>query len=547
MTADRTETAAPGFTATGAPSGSAHRDSAMDETAELPVTMRVPTVRDGQATETAEPSSPAVEPPAGRLPRGAVLWSYVLTIGRFGTTAGVTIVMAKFLEPADYGLVALAMVWVTFAQSLSLHGTVQAIVQREEVDDSHFDAAFWTTAGTGVALAAVFAIAVPLWAGLNQTPDLIPICLALAPVMVLNATVVVPDAILRRQLKFRSLSVRWLLAGLVSGVVGIVGAIIGWGVWALVAQQLVMTTFSAVAVWIAVQWRPRFRRIGPALRELRQYSLHSLSGFFAYFVAMRTDALLLGPLFGPTAIGLYRFITRIPEMLNDVATGGLAQVAMPHLSRAAPSREEFDRYAARYIHTGTLIAYPALGVLFAVGPLFLQWIGPQWTPAGSAFQVLCVAMAAVALGPLMGAIYQAAGRPDTLAAINWASAAATVAGMLVAGALFHDADPGTQVLAIATTFAILQWVTTIVALALMFSQVMIRSMAAGLRPSLPAAVAAVAAGAAGPAVRPLLHGTNATVGLIVTGVVAAAAGLAVLTATEREVSTRVARIVRGRR
>ncbi|GAB4047231.1 lipopolysaccharide biosynthesis protein [Catellatospora paridis] len=536
MSADRMEAAAPSLAAVAQP-GPVRQERVTDDMADATTESPAPVLQE----------EPAPATPDGRLPRAAVLWSYVLTIGRFGTTAGVTIVMAKFLSPADYGLVALALVWVTFAQSLSIHGLVQAITQREEVDDSHYDAAFWVTVGTGTALAAVFVIAVPLWAAVNQTADLIPICLALAPAMVLNAVLVVPDAILRRELKFRSLSMRWLLAGLVSGGVGVAGAVLGWGVWALVAQQLVMTTISATAVWIGVQWRPRFRRIGPALRELRQYSLHSLSGFFAYFVAMRTDALILGPMFGPAAIGLYRFITRIAEMVNDVATGGLAQVAMPHLSRAAASRDEFDRYAARYLHTGTLIAFPVLGILFAAGPLFLTWVGPQWTPAGPAFRVLCVAMAAVALGPLMGAIFQAAGRPDTLAAINWGSAAASVGLMLAAGALFNDSSPGTQVLAIATTFAILQWTAALIALALMFSRVMVRSLMAGLRPSLPAVAAAVGAGAAGSASQALLHGTNTTVSLIVTGVVAAVVAAAMLAVTDREVSTRVARIVRGRR
>ncbi|GAA1376020.1 lipopolysaccharide biosynthesis protein [Catellatospora chokoriensis] len=480
----------------------------------------------------------------GRLPRAAVLWSYVLTIGRFGTTAAVTVIMARFLSPHEYGVMALAMVWVTFGQTLAMHGPGQAVVQREDVDDSHFDAAFWSTLGTGAALAAVFAVGAPLWAALNDTPDLIPVSLVLAPVMVLNAMVVVPDAILRRQLRFRSLSVRWLVAGLVSGGVGVLGAVLGWGVWALVAQQVVMSVISAVGVWIAVRWRPGFRRIGPALRELRKYSLHSLSGFFASFVAVRTDAVLLGPIFGPVAIGLYRFVTRIAEMVNDIATGGLAQVAMPHLSREAASQAEFTRSAIRYFHIGTLVAFPLFGVMFATGPLFLRWIGPQWVAAGPAFRVICVAMAAVALGPIISAIYQAAGRPAMLAAISWGSAGFTVVSMLIAGRLFHDSGPGTQVLAIASTFAIVQWTGTLIALMLMSAQVVKGSLLGIVRTSLPAVGAAIGAAVAGLAVQPLLHELDSFLALAATGIVAGAVALAVLAAREREVSSRLGRLIR---
>src|SRR5262249_36121121 len=146
--------------------------------------------------------------------------SYMLTIGRLATTAIVTVFMASYLQPADYGVMALAMVWVTFAQTLALHGTGQAVIQRGDVDDSHFDAAFWTTVGGSLVLAGVFAGVAPLWAHLNGTPELVPVCLALAPAILLNALVVVPDAILRRQLRFRTLSLRVLIAGVLSGVAG---------------------------------------------------------------------------------------------------------------------------------------------------------------------------------------------------------------------------------------------------------------------------------------------------------------------------------------
>ena len=125
-------------------------------------------------------------------PRSALLWSYGLTIGRFGVTAVVTVVMASFLDPRTYGVMALAMVWVGFAQMLTLHGPAQAVIQRHEVSARHFDAAFWTTMIGAVALAAIFAGAAPLWARVNGTSELVYVCWALAPAIVLNGLVASP-------------------------------------------------------------------------------------------------------------------------------------------------------------------------------------------------------------------------------------------------------------------------------------------------------------------------------------------------------------------
>ena len=495
----------------------------------------------GGQTDAADPdrAEPDEQADAEKLPKSAVLWSYLLTVGRLATTGIVTIFIAAYLLPADYGVMALAMVWVTFAQTLALHGTGQAVIQREEVDESHFDAAFWTTVGGSTLLALIFAGVAPFWARLTGTPELVPVCFALAPAIVLNGLVVVPDAILRRALRFRTLSLRVLMAGILSGVAGILAAVNGMGVWALVVQQIVITTFSAIAVWVAVPWRPGFRRIGPALREIRSYSLHSVSGFFASFLRERTDALLLGPIFGPVAIGLYRFASRITDMVNDVAVGGLSQVSMPHLSRFATDRDAFVKAVARIMHAGALLALPLFGVLFVTAPWLLTWIGPQWADAVPAFRALCIGGAASAMGAILGAVLQAAGRPGTSAAIGWYAAVATVGLMFAVGRVYSSQSPREQVFAIAVTYATIQTLTLLAALIVVYRRLVRISMFAGLRPSLPAATGSAAAIVAGFLVQPLLHGFHPFVGLVATGAAATVVGSLVLIAADREVADRV--------
>ena len=191
----------------------------------------------------------------------------------------------------------------------------------------------------------------------------------------------VPDAILRRNLQFKKLSLRVLFAGITSGVAGVAAAIAGYGVWSLVVQQLTLTAFSAIAVWAAVAWRPRLAPILPALRDIRSYSLHATSGSIAYFVSTRADALVLGAVFGPTSIGLYRFAVRITDTVSEVAVGGLGRISLPHLSRFNDDRAEFAARLGHVIHAAALLAFPLFGILAPAAGWLLTSIGPQWADA----------------------------------------------------------------------------------------------------------------------------------------------------------------------
>ncbi len=488
-------------------------------------------------------AEPAADVGAERFtaPRMALLWSYALTIGRFATTAVVTVVMASYLGPEQYGVMALAMVWVVFAQSLAMHGSAQALIQQAEVTKEHLNAAFWTTLGGSALMAIVFAAAAPLWASANGNRALVHVCWALAPAILINAVVVVPDAMMRRQLAFKNLSLRVLTAGILSGVFGVAAAIAGWGVWALVIQQLTLTTFSAIFVWLAVKLRPGFTPIRPALKDMRSYSLHTASGFLANFIANRTDALLLGTIFGPVAIGLYRFAIRITDTVNDVAVGGLGQISLPHLARLNSTREAFARQAARVIHICALLALPAFGILCASASWLLTWIGPQWVDGIPAFRMLCVGGALGAVGTTLAVTLQAAGRPGIVAATGWGFAIATVAAMWLVGARYHHSPATTQVLAMAATYCSIHALVFAVGAVILCRNVLRVPLVLVFRPAVPATLAAILAVLAGMSIQRLLTGFAPFAGLVMTSLVASAAAGIVLLVGDRTVSTAVRR------
>ena len=459
----------------------------------------------------ADPTEPAPVPPTALAPsdvvampdtprprtRAALLWAYVLTIGQYGVTGVFFIWLAAFITPSQFGEMALAMVWVTFAQMLSAYGPAQAVIQRPDVTNRHFNAAFWINVVVGVICAAILAIAAPFWSEANHDPHLSVICWALAPAIVLNSIVVVPESTLRRGMLFKRLSVRVLAAALLAGMVGVGCAMAGLGVWALVAQQLTQGAFSVVAVWAIAAWRPSLKIDLSAARDLRQFSLGSVAEFIAYFIATRTDVLLLGTIFGPLAIGLYRFSARVTGMISDIAAGGLGQISLPHLSRFYDDRQAFADAFRRMVHASALIAWPAFAILAISARDLLALVGPQWEPAVPALHVMCVDASIGMLGAILSPAILAAGKPGLVAAVGWTQAIISAGIVFSIGRAFTHHTPGTQVLVIASTFFVLRAVfmfgMLVIARRSVF-QASLRHLLGGATPALVSALTALVVG-----------------------------------------------------
>lgn len=399
----------------------------------------------------------------GNSVRSAVLWSYVLTGGRVGATTLVTFLLAKLLGPAEFGLIAMALIVLNLAQMLLQHGLPQAIVQRGELTDRHLEAAFFALLLAGLGLGAVMAALSPLWGLANRDSQLTLVCLALAPLVPVFALMMVPEAILRRQLRFQAIAVRTLIAVTAGGVVGIGMALAGYGVWALVGQQVVTGVLNTLVLWLMCRWRPRQWPRLRALRDLGRFSAHSTNAGVALFVCTRADQLVTGLMFGSVAVGIYRLAIRLPEMLVEVTVRSLQQVALPALSRLQDDRPAFGARLSDLQHLGAVVALPLIGLLAGVAGPLVDFLGPQWAGTELPLRILCLYAAVHVYGVLLGPALQAAGHPGRLAALAWIRGGVAVLSFLVVGWLVTGLSPVHQAAAIAAALVAVEIVITLMA------------------------------------------------------------------------------------
>lgn len=431
-------------------------------------------------------------PPRGRV-RSAIGWSYLLTAGRVASSIVVTFLLAKLLGPGEFGLVAMATVFILIAQTVIQQGLVSAIVQRDKLTAQHLDAAFGVLVLAGLAVGLLTAAVSPLWALINREPQLTAVCVALSPLVLVQGLAIVPEAVLRRQLQFRAVAIRTLVAAVLSGVIGVALALAGAGIWALVGQQLVNAVTGLVVLWVVCPWRPSRRlRLG-AIRELWAFSAHSANAGLGMMLSSRADIIFTGLFFGPVATGIYRLAARLPDMLVDVTVRSLQQVALPSLSRLQQDRRAFARHLAELQHLGAVAGLPVLGVLAATAHPLVGFLGPQWAGTEGPLRLLCVYGAINVYGVLLGPALQAIGQPGKLAAILWSRGVLGVATLAAVGTLMTSDNAASQATAVALAGIAMQLIVNAMAVWVTVRRAAGASVARFLAPTVPAALAAVAA------------------------------------------------------
>jgi PST family polysaccharide transporter len=474
----------------------------------------------------------------------ALKWSYVMDVGRQGTTLLVTFVLAGILGPAAYGIVAIAAVYISFLQLLLAQGLQPAIIQRRDLRDEHKDSAFWMIMVVAIGLTL---LTIPLsgwWADINDTPQLGPVVMALSLTLPIEGLRVVQEALMRRDLNMRPLAIRTNLSVIFGAVVGVVCAFVYRNVWALVAQQLATATMDVLALWWFSDWRPRLRFRRWAARDLLSFSVGSSLASLGVFVNGRADVLITGLFFGEVAVGLYRFATRLVDTVVNATVSSLQGASLPELSRYQDNPRKFNERMSAVLRACALLSLPVLGILAGVSDPLMEAVGPQWDRAVIPLSVLCIVGAARAMTMLLGPILQALGRTRLFAVLAWLNGALSVGAFVGAGVLLGDSDVAHQVQAMSWSRAglygiVFLWLNILVLHAV--TKVPFLAIVKASTPSLLAGLSAAGVGIA--TATALSHTVHGLVRLVATGAAGAVTAGTVLLALDPIVRSTVGRFL----
>ncbi|HXG02550.1 MAG TPA: lipopolysaccharide biosynthesis protein [Candidatus Binatia bacterium] len=303
-------------------------------------------------------------------------------------------VLARLLMPADFGVVAMALVVTGFVAIFGELGLAPALVQRSRLEPAHIRTAFTGALALAAVVAAALWVLSPLAARVFGIPAVTPIVRVLGLSLLIKAWGAVPSALLQRAMRFRVLTAAGVLSYLIGfGAVGIGLAVGGAGPWALVTAQIVQALVYSVIVHVASPVSHRLALDARALRDLASYGLGASAARLANYLAVRGDNLVVGRALGATALGLYGPAYQLMALPADLFQRIVQSVLFP---AAAHVQAEPARLAAAYRRglaiTG-LSALPITGLTSLLAPEIVHTLlGPRWAGAIGPLQILAAGM-----------------------------------------------------------------------------------------------------------------------------------------------------------
>jgi len=325
---------------------------------------------------------------------------------------GVSVVLARLLTPADFGVVALALVVLGLARPIGDLGIGNAIVQRQELSDRHVRVAFTFSVLLGIVVAIVVALAAPLAAAAMRNPSVTPVVRVLSWQFALGGGAVVAGALLRRRLDFR----RQFFIESSSYLLGYAGvavslALLGFGVWSLVWGGLVQTLVASVAQLAVVRHAVRPLLARKELAELLHFGFGSAVSASVNYVALNSDNFVVGRWIGAASLGLYNRAYTLMNLPFTYASAVMSSVLFPAFAQVQGEPPRVRRAYLLLTRLTAMVAASAMGTMAIVAPHFVRALyGPQWSGAVIPLQILCVAGYFRALYHLGGVVAQSVGR-----------------------------------------------------------------------------------------------------------------------------------------
>ncbi|MGK7895451.1 MAG: MOP flippase family protein [Xenococcus sp. (in: cyanobacteria)] len=358
-----------------------------------------------------------------------LLWSAIQSWAGQVISFSVFFVLARLLQPEDFGLIALAAVFLTFMQIFLDQGFAEAIIQRKELEPEHLDTAFWISFGVSLLLMLLGIGFADVTANLLKEPELAPIVSWFSASFLFSGLSSVQQAILRRELAFKNLAIRNLVSRLIGGTIGIIMAFLGFGVWSIVCQKLSEGFAGVILLWWVSDWRPGFKVSKRHFQDLFSFGINIVALKFMVFLNRHTDDLLIGYFLGPIVLGYYSVAYRLLVLMTQVLTRTTSQVALPAFSRLQQEPEKMRGAFYKATQLNSLIAFPCFLGMSALAPeLVITFFGKQWEPSIPVMRILAFIGILHSVSSFQGNVISAMGKPQWKLGVNCLNTGLNIAG-----------------------------------------------------------------------------------------------------------------------
>ena len=304
----------------------------------------------------------------------------------------VTIVLARLLLPSEYGTIALITVFIALCEVIIDGGLNTALIQKKNSDNLDFSTIFYFSLGMAGVLYLAMYVGSPLIADFYKQPELVPVIRVLSLSLFFYAFNSIQRAYVSKNMLFQRLFYSSFGAIILSGTIGIYMAYKGYGVWALVGQNLSGQVFTTIIMWFTVRWRPVLNFSKDRFKGLFDYGWKILGANFITALFVNVRKLVIGKFYAPASLAYYEKGEQLPALfMNNIFTS-VQTILLPTFSDAQDNRARVKAMMRRSTKLSCFFIYPIMaGMIVAAKPLVVFLLTDKWLSAVQFVQILCIA------------------------------------------------------------------------------------------------------------------------------------------------------------
>lgn len=319
------------------------------------------------------------------------IWRFAERCGAQLVTFIVSIVLARILAPEDYGQIALITVFTTIMQVFVDSGLGTALIQKKDADDLDFSSVFYFNFAVCLILYAVMFVGAPFIAGFYNDMSLTSIIRVISLTIVISGVKGIQQSYVSRNMLFKRFFYATLGGTIFSAFLGVALAYAGFGVWAIVAQQLSNTTIDTLILWLTVKWRPKKMFSWERLKELLSYGWKLLVSALLDTVYNNIRSLIIGKLYSSADLAYYDQGKKFPNVIVTNINTSIDSVLLPTMSNAQDDRAHVKSMTRRSIKTSTYIMAPMMmGLTFCADPIVRLVLTDKWLPCVPFLRIFCI-------------------------------------------------------------------------------------------------------------------------------------------------------------
>lgn len=339
----------------------------------------------------------------------------------------VFVTLARLLGAEAFGLLAMASALVVLSEFMVRESLSEYVIAAQDSSTEDVNSVFWMLAGLGVCLTLLLVILSGPVARFYDEPDVQALIVSLSPTVLLIALTAVPVALLRRDLRFATLSIRAIAGVVAGGCVGIGMAVNDFGLWSLVGQRLVQVATNVSLAWFGVAWRPSLAVSLAHVKRIVKFSSHMLGLRAAELTATQVPLVIIGSTLGPVALGFFSIAWRLVETGSFLIVTPLRMAAQPAFAAMKRNAAGASDLLVDLSRLTGFVAFPAFAGLATLSGLILRVVfGEEWVPAAEVVSVLSLFGCYLCVAKIEHSFCLAHFRVGFLSLLSWVEVAISI-------------------------------------------------------------------------------------------------------------------------